>query len=203
MRGRHKRNGHLFQNRYKSIVCQEDKYLLEPIRYLIPNPLRAGLVKDISELNNYAYSSHHVLIGKRSFSWQKNEEVLSLFGRTKNLAKRNYLKFVSNGISNSSDLDGGGFFRSTTISDVIKAHKEKGVFDERILGDSEFVERLLPIESLKYKIKPKVKITARELIEETANLFKISTSDLKGFKRTKASSNAGAVISFGPKAIYS
>jgi putative transposase len=48
---RHKRSGHLFQNRYKSLVCEEDTYLLELTRYIHLNPLRAGLVKDIKALD--------------------------------------------------------------------------------------------------------------------------------------------------------
>jgi putative transposase len=47
---RHRRAGHLFQNRYKSVVCEEDPYLLELIRYIHLNPLRAGLVSDLKEL---------------------------------------------------------------------------------------------------------------------------------------------------------
>ena len=43
---RHKRSGHLFQNRYKSIICEEDTYLLELIRYIHLNPLRAAMVPD-------------------------------------------------------------------------------------------------------------------------------------------------------------
>jgi putative transposase len=50
---RHHRYGHLFQNRYKSIVCEEDPYLLEITRYIHLNPLRAGLVKDLVELSWY------------------------------------------------------------------------------------------------------------------------------------------------------
>ena len=46
---RHNRSGHLFQNRYKSVICEEDPYLLELIRYIHLNPLRAGLVKDLKE----------------------------------------------------------------------------------------------------------------------------------------------------------
>ena len=42
---RHRRHGHLFQNRYKSILCQEDTYLLELVRYIHLNPLRAKIVK--------------------------------------------------------------------------------------------------------------------------------------------------------------
>ena len=55
---RHRRHGHLFQNRYKSIVCQEDAYLKELVRYIHLNPLRAKIVSDIKELNKYAYSGH-------------------------------------------------------------------------------------------------------------------------------------------------
>jgi REP element-mobilizing transposase RayT len=44
-----RRSGHLFQNRYKSIVCEEEMYLLELIRYIHLNPLRAGIVKSLEE----------------------------------------------------------------------------------------------------------------------------------------------------------
>ncbi|MCD6304776.1 MAG: transposase, partial [Deltaproteobacteria bacterium] len=60
---RHKRTGHLFQNRYKSVVCEEDPYLLELIRYIHLNPLRAGLVKDLQELDKYPWSGHSTILG--------------------------------------------------------------------------------------------------------------------------------------------
>jgi len=62
---RHKRSGHLFQNRYKSIVCEEDPYLLELIRYIHLNPLRASLVKDLKELDKYPWSGHSAILGRR------------------------------------------------------------------------------------------------------------------------------------------
>ena len=58
---RHKRNGQLFQNRYKSIVCQEDVYLKELIRYIHLNPIRAGVVVNLEELNKYPYCGHSTL----------------------------------------------------------------------------------------------------------------------------------------------
>src|SRR5690606_10860929 len=57
---RHRRQGHLFQNRYKSILCQEDAYFLELVRYIHLNPLRAGLVQDLDALNRYPFSGHGV-----------------------------------------------------------------------------------------------------------------------------------------------
>jgi putative transposase len=60
---RHKRSGHLFQNRYKSIICEEDPYLLELIRYIHLNPLRAKLVQDLNELDKYPWSGHSAILG--------------------------------------------------------------------------------------------------------------------------------------------
>lgn len=78
---RHQRSGHLFQNRYKSIVCEEEQYLLELVRYIHLNPLRAGLVKDLNQLDSYPWSGHTVLMGNMTFTAQQTEEILARFGR--------------------------------------------------------------------------------------------------------------------------
>jgi len=62
---RHRRTGHLFQNRYKSVVCEEDPYLLELIRYIHLNPLRAKLVENLKALDKYPWTGHSVLLRKR------------------------------------------------------------------------------------------------------------------------------------------
>jgi len=62
---RHRRSGYLFQNRYKSVVCEEDPYLLELIRYIHLNPLRAKLVQDLKELDKYPWTGHSAIIGRR------------------------------------------------------------------------------------------------------------------------------------------
>ena len=62
---RHKRSGHLFQNRYKSVICEEDPYLLELIRYIHLNPLRARLVPDLKELDKYPWTSHSAILDRR------------------------------------------------------------------------------------------------------------------------------------------
>jgi REP element-mobilizing transposase RayT len=62
---RHKRSGHLFQNRYKSVICEEDPYLLELIRYIHLNPLRAKLVQDLKELDKYPWTGHSTILGRR------------------------------------------------------------------------------------------------------------------------------------------
>jgi len=76
---RYRRHGQLFQNRYKSILCQEDLYLLELVCYIHLNPLRAGIVLDLVSLDTYAHCGHAVLMGKQEIVWQDCEQILRLF----------------------------------------------------------------------------------------------------------------------------
>ena len=95
---RHRRSGHLFQNRFKSILCQEDPYLKELVRYIHLNPLRAKIVPDLKSLNSYPYSGHSALMGKRTRDWQSTEYVLGLFGNSIPSGRRSYRQFVKTGI---------------------------------------------------------------------------------------------------------
>jgi REP element-mobilizing transposase RayT len=56
----HRRVGHLFQNRYKSIVCEEDSHLLELVRYIHLNPVRAFVVQSMGELDRYRWRCWHL-----------------------------------------------------------------------------------------------------------------------------------------------
>ena len=87
---RHRRYGRLFQNRYKSILCQENTYLLELVRYIHLNPIRAGIVKDLKSLGRYSYTGHSVIMGKRKNPWQDTDSVLQLFGKSQYAARKKY-----------------------------------------------------------------------------------------------------------------
>lgn len=76
---RHRRYGHLFQNRYKSILCQEDAYLLELVRYIHLNPMRAKLVQDMNQLSKYPFSGHGAIMGKFDHPWLNIKYILALF----------------------------------------------------------------------------------------------------------------------------
>ncbi len=145
---RHKRHGHLFQNRYKSIVCDEDTYFAELVRYIHLNPLRAGLVKTLSELDRYAYCGHSVIMGKREHQWQDRNYVLNWFGNKERDAMKAYRHFVRGGIEEGKrpDLVGGGLIRSLGgWSEVLsmRRRKERRLTDERIPGSGEFVQGIL------------------------------------------------------------
>ena len=145
---RHKRYGHLFQNRYKSIVCEDDPYLLELTRYIHLNTVRAGIVKDMRGLSRYPWAGHSALMEKVERKWQDRDTVLGYFGRRKKAAMGRYEDFIREGISwgRRPELGGGGLIRSLGGWAQVVSLRRKGIkaaHDERILGSGEFVRGLL------------------------------------------------------------
>ena len=145
---RHRRHGHLFQNRYKSILCQEEVYLKELVRYIHLNPLRAKIVDDLKQLDTYTFCGHSALMDRVKRSWQEVNEVLGLFAAKRLQARERYRSFVQKGIPQGrrKDLTGGGLLRSAGGWLNVKALREAKIFyksDERILGDSDFVDSVL------------------------------------------------------------
>ncbi len=145
---RHNRHGHLFQNRYKSIVCEEDAYFKELVRYIHLNPLRAGIVPSTEDLERYKWCGHAVIVGKRVHEWQDRQYVLEWFGKTETSARAAYRKFVENGVAlgERPELVGGGLIRSIGGWSQVLSMRGSGIkekSDERILGSGEFVESLL------------------------------------------------------------
>ena len=154
---RNKRSGHLFQNRYKSIVCEEEPYLLELVRYIHLNPLRAGMVTNLEELDLYPWSGHAVLIGNRKIDAQETGAILERFGKNITTAKQNYRQFVSEGIKTGrrDDLVGGGLKRSQGE----RENNEYESFDERVLGGGDFVDSLKQESALRDKMKSGISLT--------------------------------------------
>jgi putative transposase len=145
---RHKRCGPLFQNRYKSIVCEEETYFLELVRYLHLTPLRSKIIKAISELDGYRYTGHSALVGKTKRLWQDTDEVLGRFSANRREAIRKYCEFVAAGIEQGqrSDLEGGELLRSYGGWKGVMAlrrGREKYRSDERVLGSTSFIEGIL------------------------------------------------------------
>ena len=146
---RHRRHGPLFQNRFKSIICQEEVYLKELVRYIHLNPVRAGIVPSVSKLNGYRYCGHSIMMGKRIYDCQDTGYTLGYFGNRESEAKRSYYAYVHAGanLGKRPELAGGGLIRSLGgWEEVKKINRRKGERikgDERILGDSEFVLQVL------------------------------------------------------------
>ncbi|MBW2617089.1 MAG: transposase, partial [Deltaproteobacteria bacterium] len=183
---RHRRSGRLFQNRYKSILCQEDTYLLELVRYIHLNPVRSGLVTDIKALDKNPFCGHAVIMGKKKKDWQDDAYVLKLFDTKRSTARRRYKIFVQKSIQEGKrpELTGGGLIRSSGGWSVIKSLRRANIHfksDERVLGDSDFVERVLKVadESLerKYQLKSQG-YDINRLADRVAEIFSIRPEEI-------------------------
>ncbi len=214
---RHKRSGHLFQNRYKSVVCEEDPYLLELIRYIHLNPLRAKMVEDLKALDKYPWTGHSVLlgnnknplvpeippaIGEDKFLAEKTvEDVLKHFGETFKITRRRYRKFVEKGIKHGrrTDLQGGGLVRSAGgdkkgLLGRKKGEREKG--DERILGSGDFVSGIMKKANELMDDKAEFSISLQDLVSKVCSRFEITFDELASRRRKRNFSQARAVLCY-------
>lgn len=188
---RHKRSGQLFQNRYKSILCQEEIYFSELVRYIHLNPLRAGLVNNLAQLNRYAFCGHGVLMGHRRRDWQDADYVLRYFGKQASDARRQYCSFVESGIDQGrrDELTGGGLIRSLGGWSAVQKRNMRDArikSDERILGDGDFVDTLLSEANERFERHYEMRrhgIDMEKIAERAATLCSVEPADI--FSRGK------------------
>ena len=201
---RHRRYGHLFQNRFKSIVCQEDAYLKELVRYIHLNLLRADIVNDLKELSRSPWAGHSALTGKVKRPWQDTAYVLSCFGENPRQGRSNYLAYVRKGarLGRKPELVGGGLVRSLGgWSEVLAIRKrgEKQVADQRILGDSDFVQEI--VSDLDDLIKKNLRLSGQRkdiaaLGREVCKKYDISAGELESGGRRHAAVKAREALSW-------
>jgi len=117
---RHGRSGHLFQGRYKGILVDRDPYLLELARYVVLNPVRAGMVKDPAD---WPWSSYPAMTGDAPApAWLTTETLLAQFSPQAAAARRRYRQFVAEGMD--------------------AAPVWSGLRQQIYLGNADFVERM-------------------------------------------------------------
>ena len=117
------RSGHLFQGRYKAVLVDADDYLLELVRYIHLNPVRASMVTDPAD---YPWSSHRAYLGLESIPWLHTDWVLGQFARRLTTCRKRYAAFVAEGMEEGyrSEFHGGGE-------------------DARVLGDEAFLAQVV------------------------------------------------------------
>lgn len=95
----HQRVGHLFQGRYKAILVEKDSYLLEVIRYVLLNPVRANMTKTAGQ---YPWSSYRAMISKATTpDWLERDWVLGHYGNRLSAAQEQFIKFIQDGDNQS------------------------------------------------------------------------------------------------------
>jgi len=184
---RHRRSGHLFQNRFKSILCQEDIYLKELLAYIHLNPLRASVVSDLKDLATYPYGGHSVLMGRQKRDFQDGDYVLRLFGETVEAARRHYLEYVRKRVAlgQRPELAGGGLLRSSGGWGVLKAMSKARIHlkgDERILGDSDFVKGVLADQEERFERGYWLRAHGYDIdrvVEKAAEVFGMASSEIR------------------------
>jgi putative transposase len=199
---KHKRHGQLFQNRYKSVICEEDPYFMELVRYIHLNPLRAHIISDLKTLGVYSYTGHSAITGKHPREWQDTGSVLSSFGKDTKKSIRRYVTFLQKGIDEGirTDLTGGGLIRSLGGWEEIGQHRNERIkSDQRILGSSDFVMKVLAEkeESLhrSYELKQKG-YTLENIQKKAAELFLLRPADLYIATKEKRYVNARSILCY-------
>lgn len=148
---RHDRAGYVFQNRFQSILCEDNAYLLELIRYIHRNPLKSGLVPNVQALATYPWSGHSGVVGMHRRPWHSINEMLRYFHSRRKVALQRYQEFISSSDDTGQHFSGGGLVRShggwENLSRLRKEHVQC-IGDERILGSSDFVTRSLTHDAL-------------------------------------------------------
>lgn len=168
-----KRSGHLFQGRFKALLIDEENYLLELVRYIHLNPLRAGLVDDPGD---YPWSSHGCFLGQRKTPWLSTDWILSQWNwNNSESAQQRYWQFVQDSFD--------------------EGHKKKfhcGSFEGRILGDDRFVEQALG-RAEQRSSKP---MTMSAILDVVCDYYETSIDLLSGQGRRKPYAEARAVAAW-------
>lgn len=199
---RHGRYGHLFQNRYKSILCEEDGYLSQLVAYIHLNPVRAGIVAGAAALKTFPYAGHSALMGKRVRAWQDTQYILALFGSGVSGARKNLQRHVSKWAAKGAcpELTGGGLIRSAGGWRAVKEAYRDGIrlaSDERILGSSRFVEETLELTGEAYERSLRMQASGADLsrvIDAVCGFLKVEERELAGPTRRPEIARARALV---------
>ena len=166
--------GHLFQGRYKAILCDKNEYLLNLIKYIHYNPVRAELA---GSLDQYLWSSHRNYMRMKSSGIVDKQLVFDIFSENQGRARKLYRKFMEEGaVLSEKDLD-------KTV-------------DQRILGGEGFAEGVMRQTENKTALgKAKGKFALEEIAEKVQGICKIDLNELRGNGKSKEVMNAKKSLS--------
>ncbi len=171
---RYRTVGHLFQGRYKAILCDREAYLLGLLKYIHQNPLRAKIVGDLRE---YAWSSHHAYEGKNNpLGLVEADQVLRLFSENKRRARIQYREFMKS----EEKLSKGQVYAT---------------IDQRLQGDEEFVDRVLKqYNGLIEGRKRKKELTLPALAALLEDRLEVSLAEMRRASKHQSISHARKVF---------
>ncbi len=161
---RYRTVGHLFQGRYKAILCDREAYLLGLVKYIHENPVRAKIAE---RLDAYTWSSHQAYTGKNNpLSLVDTDQVLRMFSESKVRAREKYREFMAE-------------------QDGIDRKEVYATIDQRLKGDDEFVDRVLEQHD-KDPIKKRPRRPSLEVISQIVEKqYGVSIADLRSYSKIR------------------
>lgn len=166
---RYQRIGHLFHGRYKSILVDKDNYLLELIRYIHLNPVRAGIVE---RPEHYLWSSHREYCQEKSATWLTTDWGLSFFSNNADHAVKKYQDYVEKGIAEGS-----------------RKEFSCGTSEGRLLGDDTFIESALKRD----KAQDAVKCSVGDIVSAVCQVYHIEECQLVSQSKSQPAATARAM----------
>jgi REP element-mobilizing transposase RayT len=161
--------GHLFERRHDAKLVDADAYLLELLRYIHLNPVRAKMVRAAQD---YRWSSHHAYLGTAHQPWMTTDFALSIFHRERDVAVSAYRRFIE-----EASADG-----PSPLTEV-------NANDSRILGDDHFAEKVLGT-----SWRPRSRQTLEDIIAEVCREFSIAVTQLESRSAQRRLARARACI---------
>lgn len=170
----HRKIGHVFHGRYKAILCQSDAYLLQLIRYIHNNPVRAYIVDDPKK---YCWSSHRTILGLAQGSKYDVQPTLRLFGDRVRQARIAYEKFMQVATN--------------------EGHRDDlyDIREQRILGDSEFVNEIIIREDDKQKYRT-VALSLPALVKLVSDEMNISETDINSIRWIRRGNFGRGIVAY-------
>jgi len=169
---RHQRMGHLFQGRYKALLVDKDSYMLELVRYIHLNPVRAGLVATPVD---YEWSGHRTYLGKEHIPWLTCDAVLAQFGSAVNTAREQYARFVMD-----------------ALDEKHRSEFHRGGDDSRLLGEDRFLQQVMAQTDEVIAVN----ISLEELLTSVAVEFEIDVADLCDPDRKRSFAEARGIAAW-------
>ncbi|MCK4671217.1 MAG: transposase [Candidatus Aegiribacteria sp.] len=201
------RAGHLFQNRYRSILVQADRYLLKLIRYIHLNPLKAGIVTSLEELGRYPWTGHIGILFEGLYPWQASEEVLDLISGHRDEKITQYNKFIKEDesipiLSDSELIEGSYLLGSKGLLSLeeVREQKKSSYIQHRILGDIDFARHIYARIKDQQGSFLRKREHEHEIIDKLLEFIKeywgVSHTTLTSKGRSRASSRAREFMSY-------
>lgn len=164
------RTGHLFQGRYKALLIDADSYLIELVRYVHLNPVRAGMTKVVDD---YPWTGHRAYLGKESLPWLTTEWVLSTLSPDIEKTRKAYWALVN---------DGTGEGRRNEF--------HSGTCEGRLLGDDTFIDAALDKAG-----QQRCRTTVSDVLRAVCRMYGTTIEELKVPGKTRPFTEARAMAS--------